>query len=517
MKKFILAGTVFGMLTYHRAFPSLTPAWLVAGLAAALAAGCAPLPDVGPKPVPRAPDSIAAVQSLPATPEGAWPAERWWQAYGDAQLDALIAEGLNGSPDVAAAAARLRRAGGLAQQAGAARLPSLDVSGQANIEKQSYNNGFPKEFLPQGWQDTGQAAASLAFDLDVWGRNRAALAAATSEERAAAIDARQAQLTLATAIASAYADLARLFEERDVRQGELDIRSATQRLVAQRQANGLETRGSLRQSDSQAATARAALAAADQAIAVRRNQIAALVGAGPDRGLAIARPTLAGPVLAAAGGGGLPEGVTTDLVGRRPDIAAARERVEAAASRIKVARADFFPALRLNALIGVQSLGLENLVSSDSTYGRVGPAISLPIFHGGALQGRYRADRASYDEAVADYDRTVLAAYQQTADAVSGRRLLAEQLARSAEALAAAEDAYAVAQSRYRGGLSSYLDVLTVEDRLLQARLAHAGIAAAARAIDIELIRALGGGFGPASASVSAPAAANNAKDAPNG
>jgi outer membrane protein TolC len=133
------------------------------------------------------------------------------------------------------------------------------------------------------------------------------------------------------------------------------------------------------------------------------------------------------------------------------------------------------------------------------------------------LQGRYRVERASYDEAVADYDRTVLAAYQQTADAVNGRRLLAEQLARSSEALAAAEDAYAVAQSRYRGGLSSYLDVLTVEDRLLQARLAHAGTAAAARAIDIDLIRALGGGFGAGSVSAATPAAANSAKDDPNG
>ncbi len=502
------------MPTRYLQFPLLKPAMLAAGLAAMLAVACAPLPATGPKPMPRPPESVAAAQSLPGSAEGAWPDERWWQAYGDAQLDALIAEGMASSPDVAAAAARLRRAGGLAQQAGAARLPSVDVNGQANAEKQSYNNGFPKEFLPQGWQDTGQLAASLGFDLDLWGRNRAALAAATSEKRAAAIDARQAHLMLATAIASAYVDLARLFEERDVRQGELDTRTATQRLVAQRQANGLETRGSQRQADSQAAAARAALAAADQAIAVRRNQIAALVGAGPDRGLALARPALIRPALSGPASGGLPEGVTTDLVGRRPDIAAARARVEAAASRIKVARADFFPAIRLNALVGVQSLGLENLFAGGSSYGRAGPAISLPIFHGGALQGRYRAERASYDEAVADYDRTVLAAYQQAADAVSGRRLLAEQLARSAEALAAAEDAYAVAQSRYRGGLSSYLDVLTVEDRLLQARLAHASVAAAARAIDIDLVRALGGGFAPAAAF--APAA-NSAKDAPNG
>lgn len=501
MEKLIPDGTVFNM-TLRRL---LSPLLISAPIAVIMAAGCAPLPAVGPRPLPRAPESVAASQSIgPAGAQAAWPVDSWWQVYGDPQLGALIAEGLANSPDVAAAAARFRRAGGVAQQSSAATLPSLDVNGQANVEKQSYNNGFPKEFLPQGWQDTGVLSATLAFDLDIWGRNRAALAAATSEERAAAIDARQAQLMLATSIASAYVDLARLFEERDVHQAELEIRSASQRLVAQRQVNGLETRGSVRQADSEVATARATLAGADQAIAVRRNQLAVLVGAGPDRGLAIVRPALRGPAAA-----GLPDDVTTDLVGRRPDIVAARERLEAAASRIKVARADFFPAIRLTALVGVQSLGLENLDKTGSSYGKAGPAISLPIFHGGALQGNYRVQRAGYDEAVALYDRTVLVAYQEVADAVTGRRLLAARLVDSRAALAAAEDAYAIAQARYRGGLSTYLDVLAVEDRLLQARLAHAALNAAARGIDIDLVRALGGGF--------TPLPANLAKDVPNG
>lgn len=505
MEKLIPDGTVSDMILRRM----LSPLLMSAPLAAIMAAGCAPLPSVGPRPIPRAPESIAASHSIgSAAADATWPVDNWWQAYADRQLGALIAEGLANSPDVAAAAARFRRTAGLAQQSGAATLPSLDVNAQTSVEKQSYNNGFPKEFLPQGWQDTGVVSATLAFDLDIWGRNRAALAAATSEERAAAIDARQAQLMLATSIASAYVDLARLFEEHDVRAAELDVRSASQRLVSQRQVNGLETRGSVRQADSQVATARATLAGVDQAIAVRRNQLAALVGAGPDRGLAITRPALAGPVAA-----GLPEDVTTNLVGRRPDIVAARERMEAAASRIKVARADFFPAIRLTALVGVQSLGIENLDKTGSSYGKAGPAISLPIFHGGALQGNYRVQRAGFDEAVANYDRTVLAAYQDVADAVSGRRLLAQRLVDSRAALVAAEDAYAIAQARYRGGLSTYLDVLTVEDRLLQARLAHAALSASARSVDIDLIRALGGGFAP----VTPPAAAHTAKDAPNG
>jgi len=221
-----------------------------------------------------------------------------------------------------------------------------------------------------------------------------------------------------------------------------------------------------------------------------------LLGAGPDRGLAIARPTL--PVPAAQG---LPADITTDLVGRRPDIAAARERVQAAASRINVAHADFFPAIRLSAMFGVQALGLGNLFESDATYGRAGPAISLPIFHGGAIQGRYRGARATYDEAVATYDQTVLTAYQQVADAVTSQRAAGQRLAEAQTALAASQDAYDIARQRYDGGLSNYLDVLTVQDRLLQARLAVAGLQASLRSVDIALIRALGGGFQPAQAS----------------
>jgi NodT family efflux transporter outer membrane factor (OMF) lipoprotein len=463
-----------------------------------LAAACAPVPQLGTRPLPRGPESVAAQQSLPATAGATWPGDGWWRSFGDTQLDALIDEGLRNAPDVAAAAARFRRASAMRQEARGATLPQVDVSGGLNTQKQSLNLGYPdtfKAFLPKGWNDFADISAGLAYDLDLWGRNRSALAAATSEQRAAAIDAQQARLMLASGLAAAYIDLQRLYGLRDVRQGELDVRIATQRLVAQRQANGLETRGSERQSASEVSTARTAIIALDGLIGVRRNQIAALVGAGPDRGLAIARPSLPVPPVR-----GLPEDITTDLVGRRPDVAAARERVEAFESRIRVARADFFPAIRLSALFGLQALGLGNLVDADSEYGRVGPAVSLPIFHGGSLQGRYRGARATYDEAVADYDKTVVGAYQEVADAVTNQRSAMQQLAEARAALAASEEAYSVARQRYEGGLSNYLDVLNVQDRLLQARLAVAGLNADLRTQDIALIRALGGGYQPTSA-----------------
>jgi NodT family efflux transporter outer membrane factor (OMF) lipoprotein len=471
-----------------------------------LLGGCASIPDLGREPTPRSSQDVAASQSLTASP-AAWPGDGWWRAYGDPQLDLLIAEGLRASPDVAAAGARFRRAAAMAQQAGAALLPSADLEASAAATKQSYNMGLPKAFVPQGWLGTGRVALDLGFDLDLWGRNRASLAAATSEARAAEIDQQQARLALTTAIANAYADLARLHDEADIARRTLDIRLASQKLVADRRQNGLETRGSVRQADATVASARAQMAAATMAIELRQHQIAALIGSGPDRGLSIARPRIG--ALAPLG---LPEDVTTNLVARRPDIAAALARAEAAAKRIKMARADFFPAIRLSALVGVQSLGydtvfngasatgspkpfINSLFDKDSLFGTVGPAISLPIFHGGALQGQYRGARAAYDEAVASYDKTVLAAYQEVADAVTTRRTLDQRLADARAAVAASQDAYAVAQKRYKGGLSTYLDVLNVEDQLLAARQSLAALQASAFSTDIALIRALGGGF----------------------
>jgi NodT family efflux transporter outer membrane factor (OMF) lipoprotein len=437
----------------------------------------------------RAAGSFAAEQSLAAAPAGQWPIERWWTAYGDPQLDGLITEALADAPDVAAAAARVRTAEALAQQASAARLPRIDARGSVSAVKQSYNNAIPAEFVPQGINDTGELALDLGFDLDLWGRNRAALAAATSQAEAARLEQAEAALVLSTNIAAAYADLAQLHAVRAVQGDAITVRERTARLVADRVAAGLDTQAEVRQSAAAVPAARAELAATDEQIGLTRNRIAALIGAGPDRGLRI------GPPAARVQPRGLPAGVTTDLIGRRPDIAAARARVEAAASRIKVARADFYPSVSLSALVGLQAFGIGNLVNSGSTFLNAGPAISLPIFRGGQLQGRYREVRGGFDEAVAQYDRAVADAFRDVADAVTSQRGLAAQIADRRQALIDSEAAYSVARQRFEGGLSTFLDVLTAEDRVLQARRAVADLNARSFAVDVALVRALGGGF----------------------
>ena len=454
-----------------------------------LATACAAVPDLGAKPIPAAATHHASKQSLAAA-DSRWPKEAWWTKYNDPQLNALIGEGLAGSPDLTAAVARFHAAQGLAQQAGAALLPSLDAAASVDYQNQSQNVAGPHGRVPTGWNATGTAALSLNFDLDLFGKNRAALRAARKDAESARFEVEESRLLLTTGIASAYADLAALYAQRDSLERALDIRQQTYRFVKARYDGGLETIDSVRQAEARIPQTRGDLAATDEAIMLDKHALAALVGAGPDRALSIARPSV--DALQAQG---VPANASIDLIGRRPDIAAARTRVEAAAERIKEARAAFYPDINIGALVGLQSLGLGSFFNSGSQFTSVTPAVTLPLFHGGALQGQYRGRRGQYDEAVANYDGQVIQALRETADTVTSEKQLDERLAQSRSALADYEDALRVAQGRYREGLTTYLTVLTAEESVVNARLALAQLETRAFTLDVQLVRALGGGF----------------------
>ena len=465
-------------------------AMLLAG--AATLTACASVPDLGSAPDVRTPDSIASAASLSAEP-AEWPASGWWQSYGDAQLDMLMREAIAGSPDLRMASARLRKADAYARQAGAALLPQIDVTSSGGFVQQSENAGVPAQFVPDGWESSAKVGIGFSLDLDLWGKNRATLAAAKSDALAARYEVEEAQLTLTAAIAANYAELARLHAQRDVLDRTVQNRLETLKLVGDRVYAGLDNQAALKQARSRVPTAKAELAATDEAIALTKNSIAALTGAGPDRALTIARPS-----VALENARGVPANASIDLVGRRPDIAAARAGVDAQTSRIKAARAAFYPDISLSGLIGLQALGIGNLANSGSLYGNAGPAISLPIFHGGAISAQYRGTRAQYDEAVARYDGVVIAALHDVADTLVSRRALGERLAFSLAALTDAEAAHALSRQRYERGLASYLDVLSNEENVLQARRSVADLQARAFTLDVQMIRALGGGFAKA-------------------
>jgi NodT family efflux transporter outer membrane factor (OMF) lipoprotein len=376
------------------------------------------------------------------------------------------------------------------QQAHAAQLPQVSADASISTQRQSYEYLSPKAATPQGWHGYGRATLDLSWNLDLWGRNRAALAAATSEADAAQADLAQARLLLAAAIASAYAELAREFAALETAEEALRVRADTVRLLRERRANGLESEGGVQQVEARRAMAEADVLTAREQIALQRHFLAALAGAGPDRGLALERP---GVDLARSFG--LPDSLSANLLGRRPDIAAARLRVEAGARRIDQARASFYPDVNLLAFIGVQSLGLEHLADADAMIGSAGPAISLPIFDGGRLRGQLRGAEADYAAAVASYDATLVQALREVADVAASERALGDELARTTEGVEAARAAWRIQNDRYEGGLSTYLDVLTAEDSWLANRRAQTDLQSRAFALDVALMRSLGGGY----------------------
>ena len=469
------------------------PRRLIIVAAASALAACAAVPRMDPAPQPRPAASLAASETFSA-PAAAWPEEGWWRRYNDPQLDALVEEALKGSPTLAQAEARVRRAQALREQARASLLPNVSANAAVAESRQSYNMGVPpqfaRQFIPQGYNDNGRATVDLDWNLDVFGRNRAGLAAATSEQEAARMDAAQSRLLLTTNVVAAYADLARLFGQREAAAQALANRQGTARLIGQRVEAGSSNQAEARLAQANSAAAAQELTAWDEQISIARNRIAALTGQGPDRGLSLQRP---GRVAVADFG--LPPNLAVDLVGRRPDVQAARLRAEAAAARVRVAKAGFYPNIDLAAFFGRQSLGLDLLRQPTSQVGEVSLALNLPIFSAGRLEGAYRGARADYDAAVADYDATLVQALQEVADAAANARDLKARIEQSRAALAAAEEAYRLANLRYEAGLTNYLAVLTGEDALIDQRRVAADLEARTLAVDAALARALGGGF----------------------
>jgi NodT family efflux transporter outer membrane factor (OMF) lipoprotein len=328
-------------------------------------------------------------------------------------------------------------------------------------------------------------------ELDFFGKNQAALQAALGSARAAEADVAAARVVLASNVARSYFQLARLQEQLEVSRRALAQREEQLRLVQQRVGAGLDTNLELRQSEAGLPDARQQLEALQEQAQVTRNALAALVGRAdvPEVGslpaLRSLTTTTAVPALPA------------DLLGRRPDIAAARWRVEAAGQDVKSAQAQFYPSVNLVAFVGLSSIGLDKLLDLGSSQWGMGPALRLPIFDAGRLRANLRGRTADLDAAVESYNGAVLEAIRETADAVASLQSIARQQVEQRQAETAAEGAYDIAVQRYRAGLGTYLNVLSAESAVLNQR--RLGVDLAARALDarVALYRALGGGYTP--------------------
>lgn len=466
---------------------------LVIAVASTLSrAGCASMSASGSRSRPRPLQELQLADTVGATPLDAnsWPAQDWWTAFGDAQLDRLESEALADNPSLKIVQARVDRAAALADTARASLLPHVGADLSSTRERFSAHDVIPKPYAGST-QTESRLGVDFSYELDFWGQRRAARAAALDRVEAANVDVFAARLVLSTAVAIAYVELARSDDRIEIARKTLEQQQRIYDLTRQRVAAGLDTRVELRHAEAQLPVTRQEIATLEEKSSVTRHQLAALLGQGPDRGIAIERPKLPAAIPALA----LPSQLPADLLGRRPDVAAYRLRVQAAAQDVQVARAQFYPNINLLALVGFQSIGLSQFIDAGSRTAGIGPALRLPIFEGGRLRADLAGSQADYDLAVEQYNSTLTRALRELADQLAAFQSVAIQINEQKLAMEAAREAYDLSLERYDEGVGSYLSVLSAQTQVLGQENLEADLRLRERTNHINLVRALGGGF----------------------
>ncbi len=453
-------------------------------LTALLLAGCASVPNVSPRLSAMPPQALGIGAGETRTI-----ADNWWTAFGDPQLDRLIDMGLAGNPDLAGALARVRAAQAAIGVQQAADLPQIALD--AKVPRQRY----PENYIlppPLGGSTfwVPQIEGTLKWDLDLFGRNKAAVKQANASAQAVQFDAAAARITLSTAIAQTYVGLAHAERQIAVTDGFVRTRQDALNLVQTRIKSQIASQFDLEQAKTLLAIAEQAKVRATGQRDLMIHALAALVGRGPDFYGQINAPTLAldnAPVL--------PQTIPADLVGRRADLLASEARIDAATAGRDIARTDFYPDVSIQALAGTLALGLGNAFKPGSAELGAGPAIHLPIFEGGRLKAQYKGATAGIDEAIAAYNGALVKAVRQAADATTGVQTSDRDLAAQARVVSGLRETVRLDQVRVDTGLGSRLDAVDSGFRLLEAEQALVDLQAQALDRRIQLIAALGGGF----------------------
>ena len=410
----------------------------------------------------------------------------WWLGFGDAQLTTLVGTALQSNPGLKVAQARLVRA--LAASDTVKAVDGPQVNGALDLTRQLYsaNYIYPAP-LGGSVRDSGVIQANASWELDFFGKNRAALDAALGQIKASEADARAARGLLAANVTRNYFQLVRLQAQLELAQRTLAQRENIQRLVHDRVNAGLDTQLELQQAASALPDARLQVEVLNEQKALTLNALAALT-AQPVSALQLQLPA-----LSAIAGVRVAQSMPLDLLGRRSDIAAARWRVEAAVNDVAATKAQFYPNINLVGFAGLSSIGFDKLLKNDSEQWGVGPAIRLPLFEGGRLRANLRGKTADLDSAIESYNAQVLEAVHEVADRITSAQAVQRQQTEQRAAQASAESAYAIALQRYEAGLGNYMNVLAAEAPVLAQR--RQGVDLAARALDtqVQILHALGG------------------------
>lgn len=480
-------------MTHAKNNPTLTMFSLapLAPLVLALAA-CSVGPDYVRPQMDEAPAVFKEGQNWkPAQPRELTADGKWWEMFGDAQLDALVAQVDISNQNLALAEANFRSAMALVQTSRAAYSPTLDASASATRSRSGTNSSNVSS-SNAGVRNSYSFALNASWEADVWGRVRRDVEASQASAQASAADLAATRLSAQAQLAQNYLQLRVLDAQQKFLEETVEAYQRSYQLTKNQYAAGIVAKSDVIQAQSQLNSAQASALDNGVSRAQIEHAIALLVGKTPST-FSLAKAPLE------ASAPPIPQGLPSMLLERRPDVAAAERRVAAANAKIGVAKAAYFPSLTLSASGGYQSSSFADWFSLPGRVWSLGPQLAQSIFDGGLRRAATDQAIASYDGTVAEYKQAVLTAFQEVEDNLAALRILEQEAAVQNEALLAARQAVLLVTNQYKAGTVSYVNVITAQATAFSAERTALDILNRRMAASVLLAKALGGGWSDSS------------------
>ena len=463
-------------------------------LAAALLAGCTVGCTVGPgykRPTAQVPDAWKGEGPWQtAAPKDAIPKGTWWQVFHDPELDRLEQELLQANQSLVAAQDRLSQARSQARIASSAYFPALSADPSGQRQRLSGNRPLSGSTVATApvTQNVFTVPFSVSYELDLFGRVRRNLEAANASLQGSAADLENVRLVLTAELAADYFNLRELDREAGVVRQSVEIQQKGLDLVNRRHdggvANGLEVAQQAALLDSTATQLSLVL----QQRAQFEHAIAVLTGKSASAFSLAEAPFDAAPPA-------IPTGVPSEILERRPDVATSERQMAFENAQVGLAMAAFYPHITLGGSGGWESRDIATLINAPSAFWSLGGALLQPVVNGGRNRANLAASRAAYDESVANYRESVLVAFQQVEDGLSGLALLNQAAKTQQAAVADSRRALDIANSRYVGGVTTYLDVITAQSALLNNERLATQLLGQQMVTSVFLVKALGGAW----------------------
>ncbi|MCW5797436.1 MAG: RND efflux system, outer membrane factor lipoprotein [Nitrospira sp.] len=453
-------------------------------LSSTLLAACAVGPDFS-RPDATAPDAFRMAE--PGSDAASIANTPWWELLKDQELQKLIRTALEDNKDLKRAASAVEEFQARLFIAKTDYAPQMNVTTNAPLFGRKSNFLFPGFPNPFNYYLQG----NLSWEIDIWGRIRRSNEAARGDLLAREENRRAIVLQLVSGVAEAYFDLLQFDMQLDIARRTLKSWEESVRIAQARLRQGMISKLDADQFEAERANAAAKAAEFERQKVQKENQLSVLLGRNPGR---IARGhSLTEQVMPPE----VPPGLPSELLQRRPDILQAEQDLAAATARIGMAKADRFPKLSITGILGVASPHLSRLVANETAFGVAGPGLAGPLLNAQILGFQQRAAEAQAQQAIAQYEQSVLVAFKEVEDSLVAVRTVREQRAAQLQQVEALRSALSLANLRYKGGLANYLDVLIAQRNLFEAELALMGTHRLHLVSIVQLYKALGGGWTP--------------------